>query len=420
MKHHTMIEICYQVGTQAYGGLLRLLSPAIPKARLFVAGRKDWRARLKADWNPQGAPVAWFHCASLGEFEQGRPVIEAFREAFPAYRILLTFFSPSGYEVRKQYAGADYVCYLPLDTERNAEDFVALVRPSVAFFVKYEFWHFYTRALQRAGVPMVSFSAIFRPSQAFFKSYGGFYRDILARFAHIFVQNEASAQLLKGIGLQQVSVGGDTRFDRVAQVYAGRKEIPLAAAFKGETFTVVMGSSWQHDLQVTAQSLSEFPHPIKVIVAPHEIEEGKLRQVEEAFEGRKVLRYSQATPQTAAQADVLLIDNVGMLSSLYRYADVAYVGGAFGKGLHNILEASVYGIPVVFGARYQKFQEAVELVAERGAFSVPNAITFGKLLLRLYTDEPFRRHAGDVAFLYTQSRKGATAQVVDYCRGLLK
>ncbi|OIN60153.1 3-deoxy-D-manno-octulosonic acid transferase [Arsenicibacter rosenii] len=421
-----MFSALYHTSIYLYQGLLQLIAPLNPKAKLWVDGRRNWSEHLAGALAGNTAPVAWFHAASLGEFEQGRPVIEAFRQQYPAYKILLTFFSPSGYEVRKHYAGADIVAYLPSDTPANARRFVQLVHPAIAFFIKYEFWANYLHELRAAQVPVISFSTIFRPGQLFFKSYGGFYRSLLRHFDHILVQNEVSVRLLDSIGITRRTLAGDTRFDRVKQVADQKKEIPVAAAFRldpsGNPVPVlVVGSAWQQDMEVLIPFLNGFTQPLKVIIAPHEIHDDEIEKWRQLLH-KTAVRYSQITAgntQELASADVLIIDNIGMLSSLYQYGQYAYIGGAFGKGLHNILEAATFSMPLFFGPNYRKFQEAIDLIDEGGAVSVSNTQELAAAFGRLYTDEPARQKASATSRSYVVRNIGATDKVMHIVNQLL-
>lgn len=414
-----MVKLAYILGIKGYKMALQLAKPFHKKASLFLEGRKNWRNKLKSQIGNQTATTAWFHCASLGEFEQGRPVIEAFKREYPDIKVVLTFFSPSGYEVRKNYSVADVVTYLPLDTPENARDFIAIVQPTVAFFVKYEFWHYYLKELRSKEVLTLSISAIFREDQLFFKSYGQFYRDILENFNHIFVQDEDSAKLLSDIAYRNYKVAGDTRFDRVKEIVDGRKELPDVASFKQGIFTLVVGSSWMPDIEVISSMLNNFDLPLKLIIAPHEIGEENLVKTEQAFQGKKVVRYSKLNESTASEYDILLIDNIGLLTSLYSYGDLAYVGGAFGKGLHNILEAASYGIPVIFGDNYGKFKEARDLVELKGVFSIKNDKELSDIFHKLYTNSLFREKVGKICSDYVVDNTGATVQIMEYCKNQL-
>ncbi len=340
-----MFLLLYTIALRLYALIIKVVALRNPKARQWAEGRKAIFQRIREKIEENTSPIVWFHSASLGEFEQARPVIEQFRGQYPAYKILLTFFSPSGYEVRKNYAGADYVFYLPLDSRKNARQFISMIKPKAAFFAKYEFWYYYLTELRQQAIPVLSFSAIFRPQQAFFKPYGGFFRGILRNFTHVFVQNEESKQLLNSIGLRNVTVAGDTRFDRVSTVASQRKEIPVVAAFKGDHKLLVIGSSWMQDMDVVIPMLNRFPHPLKVVIAPHELHQDEMQRLEKELKG-KIVRFSQVQVESVHNADVLIIDNIGMLSSIYSYADFAYIGGGFGKGIHNILEAATFGMPV--------------------------------------------------------------------------
>src|SRR6185295_3731851 len=309
-------------------------------------------------------------CSSLGEFEQGRPVIEAFRKQFPTFKILLTFFSPSGYEVRKNYDQADFIFYLPWDTRKHARYFVEKVRPSLVIFVKYEFWYHFTNEIHKKNIPLISISSIFRPDQPFFRMYGSLFRSILKSFSHFFVQNPLSAELLLGIGINQVTVSGDSRFDRVKQIMENAERLTLADQFKDSQKVMVIGSAWPEDMEVLYPFINEHRGRLKFIIAPHEISDGFIQEIEKSVQG-KVIRYSQAQVSTLQDYNILIIDNVGMLSRLYRYGEFAFVGGGFGQGLHNILEPACYGIPIFFGNKtFQKFQEANDLILRGGAFEV--------------------------------------------------
>ncbi|WP_254244222.1 3-deoxy-D-manno-octulosonic acid transferase [Hymenobacter sp. BRD128] len=396
-----------------YALLLRLAAPFNPKAAAWVAGRQELLPRIARALAGDAAPRLWVHCASLGEFEQGRPLIEGLRRQYPGHKIVLTFFSPSGYEVRKSWPGADYVFYLPLDTAENARAFVAAVQPRLAVFVKYEFWYYFLRELQQQYIPAVAVAAIFRPSQVFFKPWGGFFREILSQLSYIFTQNEASAKLLRGLGLARVSVAGDTRFDTVAATaLAPARPLPLAEAFVADGAPVlVAGSTWPEDLPALAPLLRKHARAMRFVVAPHEVSEAHLQEIEAALPGLTV-RYSLASPATVAEARLLLIDNVGMLSQLYRFGRFAYIGGAFGAGLHNTLEAAAFGLPVFFGPRYERFQEAVELVELGCAFSVDSARQLEAAFDRLYYNEEARLKVQDTSLDYVHTHAGATGRIL--------
>ena len=356
------------------------------------------------------ARYIWFHAASLGEFEQGRPLIEKIRAKYPDYRILLTFFSPSGYEVRKNYRGADIVCYLPFDKPRNVRKFLDLVNPCMAFFIKYEFWKNYLDELHKRRIPVYSVSSIFRRGQIFFKWYGGTYRNVLRNFDHIFVQNERSQRYLAKIGINRVTVVGDTRFDRVLQIREEAKDLPLVELFKNNTMTFVAGSSWQPDEDLFIEYFNQHPE-VKLIIAPHVIDENHLVEIIRKLK-RPYVRYTRADEKNVRKADCLIIDCFGLLSSIYRYGEIAYIGGGFGVGIHNTLEAAVYGIPVIFGPKYQKFQEAVQLLEAKGGFSVKSYEELKALLDRMLEDESFLRETGTNAGTYVTGNAGATDKVL--------
>lgn len=384
----------------------------------MLQGREGQFERLHTQLEGNTAPIAWFHCASLGEFEQGRPVIEAFREAFPAYKLLLTFFSPSGYEIRKNYAGADFIFYLPFDSAANAARFLNITQPRLAVFVKYEFWHYYLQALRERNIPAISISAIFRPKQVFFKSYASFYRNILSHFTHIYTQNQASAALLHSIGITHTSVAGDTRFDRVLQTAAGVKTIPLVEAFAREQQVFMIGSSWPADMEVLLPLIQKYRQKLKFIIAPHEIKEPEMTDIVQSL-GNSAIRFSGANTSNVAGADVLIIDNIGMLSSLYSYGTYAYIGGAFGKGLHNTLEAAVFGLPLFFGPNYDKFQEAKDLVALKCAFPVADAEGLIEAFERVYQSESMRTTIAITEKQYVQEQAGATTTIMADIKRLL-
>lgn len=385
--------------------------------------RKMWRGEraafsvLRGKVNPSASYV-WFHAASLGEFEQGRPIIERLRLKHPEYKILLTFFSPSGYEVRKDYEGADIVCYLPLDTPLNAIRFLRLVRPSMAFFIKYEFWYNYLHILKHRGVPVYSVSSIFRPEQIFFRWYARDYAKVLRCFTHFYVQNEISRQLLAKIGISNATVTGDTRFDRVLQIKEQLRPLPIVESFAGDKKVFVAGSSWQPDEDIFVPFFNKH-RGWKLVIAPHVIGEERLSEIVATVEGN-VVRYTQTTPAEAAKADCLIIDCYGLLSSVYHYAHVAYVGGGFGVGIHNVLEAAVWGVPVIFGPNNKHFQEAQGLLANKGGYEIANAADFDGIMTRLMGDERFLSESGERAAAFVESCTGATDKILAAVEHLLR
>lgn len=391
--------------------------------------RKMWRGEreafkiLKQKVDPN-AKYIWFHAASLGEFEQGRPLMERIRKDYPQYKILLTFYSPSGYEVRKNYEGADIICYMPVDTRLNAIRFLRLVRPVMAFFIKYEFWSNFLHILKHRNIPTYSVSSIFREDQVFFKWYGRNYAGVLKCFTRFFVQNEESKRLLEGIGITAVDVVGDTRFDRVLQIKEAAKHLPICEAFRTgvassqsadvphHDFKVfVAGSSWPPDENIFIPFFNEHKD-WRLLIAPHVIAEEHLKLILSLIKGKKVVRYTQTTPEEAADADVLIIDCFGLLSSMYNYGDVAYIGGGFGVGIHNTLEAAVWNMPVIFGPNNKKFQEAQGLLKSGGGFEINTYEDFSGLMGSLMNDETFLKQAGDKAGAFVAHLAGATDKVL--------
>ena len=391
--------------------------------------RKMWRGEreafkiLKQKVDPN-AKYIWFHAASLGEFEQGRPLMERIRKDYPQYKILLTFYSPSGYEVRKNYEGADIICYMPVDTRLNAIRFLRLVRPVMAFFIKYEFWSNFLHILKHRNIPTYSVSSIFREDQVFFKWYGRSYAGVLKCFTRFFVQNEESKRLLEGIGITAVDVVGDTRFDRVLQIKEAAKQLPICEAFRTRVassqsadvphhdFKVfVAGSSWPPDENIFIPFFNEHKD-WRLLIAPHVIAEEHLKLILSLIKGKKVVRYTQTTPEEAAEADVLIIDCFGLLSSMYNYGDVAYIGGGFGVGIHNTLEAAVWNMPVIFGPNNKKFQEAQGLLKSGGGFEINTYEDFSGLMSSLMNDETFLKQAGDKAGAFVAHLAGATDKVL--------
>ncbi|MBC5993231.1 3-deoxy-D-manno-octulosonic acid transferase [Pontibacter cellulosilyticus] len=413
------MKLLYDIGLKAYEAAIALASPFNEKARLMRQGREQQFDKMKRAFAGNQAPVVWFHCASLGEFEQGRPVMEAFKMAYPKYKILLTFFSPSGYEIRKNYTGADYIFYLPLDSAQNAKQFLDIAELELAVFVKYEFWHYYLQELQQRNIPILSVSAIFRPDQVFFKPYGEFNRNMLRRFTHIYTQNKTSLQLLKRIGIKQASIAGDTRFDRVLQTAASVKSIPLVKAFVAGKEVFMVGSSWPADVEVLLPLIQKYSQNINFIIAPHEVNEASITTMMQSL-GEGAIRFSKATETDVAKYNVLVIDNIGMLSSLYSYGTYAYIGGAFGKGLHNTLEAAVFGLPLFFGPKYEKFQEAKDLIGIGCAFSVNTSQELLQKFEEVHTTPGFRQSITSKEKTYVQEQAGATAKIMADIKALLK
>ena len=401
------IPVLYTIAIYLYQFLVILVSPFHRKARTMLKGQREAFRILKQKVDKQ-ADYVWFHAASLGEFEQGRPLMERFRREHPQYRILLTFFSPSGYEVRKNYDGADIVCYLPFDTPSNVYRFLHLIRPRMAFFIKYEFWMDYMWACHHYHIPFYSVSSIFRPNKIFFRWYGRPYAHTLKYVDHFFVQDEQSRELLARRGyVDNVTIVGDTRFDRVIDIARQAKELPLVERFcQGAPSVFVAGSTWPPDEDIIIPYFNSHPDQ-KLILAPHVIDDSHLRQIEQKLK-RPCLRYSQATEANVAQADCLIIDCFGLLSSIYRYGQVAYVGGGFGAGIHNVPEAAVYGIPVLIGPNNKGFREAQDLLRMGGCFEITGQTLFNAVVDRLMADRKLREVRGAVCKDYITSNAGAS------------
>ena len=388
------------------------------KARSFHQGQQHLLADLIQTLAPEQKPLVWIHCASLGEFEQARPLIEKIKREFPICKVFLSFFSSSGYERQKDYAHADYVYYLPYDTPHNARVMIKTLKPALVIFVKYEFWYHYSKHLCKKGVPVLSVSSIFRRGQSFFQPWGGFFRQLLKNFSHFFVQNEESKALLAEIGINQVTISGDTRFDRVWEISAGTKPLPPVKLFKGEHQLMVIGSSWPADLELLIPFINQRPEGLKFVIAPHEVHEKGIKKIEKELEVEST-RLSTTSDASLKKSTVLIIDSIGLLSSLYAYAEFAFVGGAFGDGLHNILEPAVYGMPVFFGNKnYRKFREAVDLAEKGGAFPVSNTKSFQDCFASLQLEER-RKEVAAITKNYVASNLGATEKIMDYCRNIL-
>jgi len=379
------------------------------KAKKWVNGRKNFPSFSFQE------KTIWMHCSSLGEFEQGRPVLEALRKQYPSTPIILSFFSPSGYEIRKNYAGADQVIYLPMDSSRHAKKLITAINPALVIWVKYEYWYYYLTELKKREIPVLLVSGIFRPSQPFFKWYGAIWVYMLESFRHIFVQNEYSKKMVGQVGIQNnVSVSGDTRFDRVIDIAQKGEAVPFIREFIGQQPTLVAGSTWEDDEVELIHYVRLHPET-KFIIAPHEIDAQNLADVKKEFSNAVFYSELSNRQDIPAQANVLIIDNIGMLSRLYQYADITYVGGGFGSdGIHNVLEAAVYGKPVIFGPVYEKFAEARELVETGGAFSINNALELEKKLDELFGEKDKLIAAGKAAGEYVQNKRGATRQIMDY------
>lgn len=417
------MSILYTLGIYLYLLFIRMAAFFHPKAKLWWSGRKNWAEKLSTELSTKrkaGQSLIWVHSASLGEFEQGRPLMEAIKQQYPEVFILLTFFSPSGYEIRKNYPYADLVCYLPADLPGNARKFLAIAKPQLAIFVKYEFWYNFLNALHKKEIPVWLIAALFRPQQPFFQTWGHWYLQILRAFEHFFVQNQSSLELLKKYQLQQYTLAGDPRIDRVLQIAAEAKTFPVVESFAQGSSVLMAGSTWGLD-EVLLAGLwgnQELCQGWKLIIAPHEIGASHLEQIEQKF-GGKCVRYSEFQAEEHANRTVLIIDNIGMLSALYRYATIAYIGGGFGTGIHNTLEPMAFGLPVIFGSKFQKFEEAVMNVKTGGAFVVQEQRELNQVFSQL-KDPTFRGQASTAVKHYLQENQGATLKIMARLKKLIK
>jgi 3-deoxy-D-manno-octulosonic-acid transferase len=408
-----MMRFLYNSGIRFYHFLIWVVSFRNPKARKWLSGRKNLFEKIQEEVIP-GERLLWFHVSSLGEFEQARPVIEGVKKDFPDYKILLTFFSPSGYELRKDYPLVDYVYYLPLDTPHNASRFLDIVQPDKAFFVKYEFWFNFLTELKKREIPTYIFSALFRPSQFFFRPWGKWFRKALKAYTHIFVQNQSSSDILKKFGFENVSISGDTRLDRVAQIARAASQLPKLEKFCAGSKVIVAGSTWLEDEALFINYLNECTHKVKFVVAPHEVNERSLERITSVLKRPYILYSANSTPEELEAAEVLIVDGYGYLVSVYRYAQIAYIGGGFTTGIHSILEPAVYGMPVVFGPDYHKFHEAVEMIQLGAAHSISNYEELNNLFESYLTDPIRLANESHFASQYVESNRGATEQIVRY------
>lgn len=406
-----IMKSVYTLLIAVYGMLAAITSVFSVKARKWVSGRRGWRSMITG-FNKGEDRVLWIHCASLGEFEQGRPLIEEIKNNRPGWKVVLTFFSPSGYEVRKDYRYADLVMYLPSDLPLNVRYFLDHVDPDLVMIVKYEFWYNYLTELRRRKIPTYLVSGIFRPSQYFFRWYGWFTRNMFSVFSHIFLQDAESGKLLEGIGFRDYTVAGDTRFDRVSQIAGSAGELPEIEAFRAGERLFVAGSTWDDDEDIITRYINSRPEIMKWIIVPHEIGPQHLARIEEKLTVPSV-RYSTLSERSGSER-VLIIDNIGMLSSVYRYASLAAVGGGFGKGIHNILEAACWGVPVLFGPNHLKFREATDLIRAGGAFSFTGFGEFSTTVDNILGDDALYKKAGTVCKAYIAENTGATESVLSF------
>ena len=414
----TVALFFYNLSISLYRLAIYMARPFNKKAKLFIEGRKNLFEQLdRLKESPH--PVVWFHCASLGEFEQGRPLIEAFRLKHPNHQILLTFFSPRGYEVRKDYEGVDLVTYLPLDTHANAEQFIHIVQPIMAVFVKYEIWHHFFSTLRKYEIPFTIISSIFRPDQIYFRKSGGFNANILRNVTHIFTQDNFSKELLEGIKINDVTVAGDTRFDRVQTIVSRAQDNELVKEFVGTNESFIIGSSWSEDMKVLIPFINQQVGNRKFIIAPHEIHANRIEQLVKELKGKTVM-YSNATLDTIQSFDVLIVDTVGILAQLYRYGSFAYIGGAFGNGLHNILEAATFGLPIFFGNKnFSKFRVARDLVKLECAFPVSDTNDFIQIFDEV-SKEDKKEEIERLIKHYVEDNTGATRKILNHITNWVK
>ncbi|MDA3909842.1 MAG: 3-deoxy-D-manno-octulosonic acid transferase [Bacteroidales bacterium] len=404
------MRIFYQLGVNIYWFIIRCFALFNDKAKRFIRGRINWKTSLQALRNPD-AKYIWIHCASLGEFEQGRPFIEEVKRKFPQYSICLTFFSPSGYEIQKNYSLADIVFYLPKDSTKNANAFLDILKPEISFFVKYEFWFHYLNQLQKHAIPTFLISGIFRENQIFFKAWAGFFRNMLGMYQHIFVQDEPSLLRLKQIGVLHASIAGDTRFDRVWEITKEDCKLEVFEQFVKDDFCIVAGSTWPQDESIL-KALMQYHSELKLILAPHETDSQHIQQIEQSFKDIPFVKFSNYETTEIDKSRVLIIDSVGLLSKLYRYGKIAYIGGGFGKGIHNTLEAACYGLPVIFGPNYEKFKEACDLIAVGAAFPVNSE----KEMIQTVQDfqqQSKQKDVGQIALNYISQKRGATQKIME-------
>ncbi|MCT1531675.1 3-deoxy-D-manno-octulosonic acid transferase [Sphingobacterium daejeonense] len=407
-----MMRFLYDLGISIYSLLIWILAPFNAKAKLLVNGRKRLMKQIEQTVE-QGQEYIWFHFASLGEFEQGRSVMEQIKQRFPSEKIIVTFFSPSGYEIRKNTPLADYVFYLPADTSKNARKFLDILNPKFAVFTKYEYWYHYFNELNKRNIRLLMISAIFREDQIFFKQYGGFFRSILKKVSYFFTQNNESVNMLKWIGITKAGLAGDTRFDRVVELPKQHKEILPALHFSKDSNVLVAGSTWPED-EILLKELLEKHKDLKAIIAPHEIHDDHINALQKMFPNAMLFsKYDTYTDQQKTVSRELIIDNIGMLSSLYHYGRIAYIGGGFGAGIHNTLEAATYGMPVIFGPKYEKFQEAIDLLELGAGFSISKYPELEEVFTALQQSDKLLK-SSLAAKNYVQQRSGATQIIMKY------
>lgn len=413
------MNIIYNTFISLYGTGISVAASFNPKAKLWKSGRKNWKNKLKNAISTNDK-VIWMHCSSLGEFEQGRPVMEKIRNEFPDHKLAVSFFSPSGYEIRKDYKGADYIFYLPLDTQKNAKNLIKFLHPEVLILVKYEYWYNLLNRLEKKKIPVIVISAVIKEDNLFFRPFGSWFQKIIASINHFFVQDQDSKNLLESIGIRQVTISGDTRFDRVKEILASEPKLEFVEKFKSDKKLIVAGSTWSDDESILVNFInSKLPENWKVIFAPHNIHEKEIKSLAEKIE-KPVAIYTKSNASEIEKAQVLIVDTIGMLTKIYAYSDISYVGGGFTKtGVHNTLEPAVFGVPVIFGPNYEKYFEAIDLLENQGAIRFVDQFDFDEKMENLIEDNMERIRRGDAAQNYIQQKPNSTALIMNYLNNLI-
>lgn len=414
------MQALYTFFIQMYGFAISITAHFNPKANLWISGRKNWKNKMKQAISPDDK-VIWVHCSSLGEFEQGRPVMEKIKKEFPYHKLAVSFFSPSGYEVRKDYQGADYIFYLPLDTPKNAKQLIKILHPEVLILVKYEYWYNLLKRLQKKDIPVIVISAVIKEDNLFFRPFGSWFRKIIAGIEHFFVQDNDSKNLLESIGIEKVTVSGDTRFDRVKEIREANARVEFIEKFKGNSKLIVAGSTWSDDEEILVKFIHEkLPDDWKLIFAPHNIKEKEIISLSEKI-NKKTAVYTKSDQNQIENSQILILDTIGTLTKIYAYSDVSYVGGGFTKtGVHNTLEPTVFGVPIIFGPNYENYFEAIDLLENQGAVRFIDQYDFDQKMTNLIENEDERKLRGNAAENYIQGKPNSTELIIDYLKSLIK
>ncbi|NLN32050.1 MAG: 3-deoxy-D-manno-octulosonic acid transferase [Flavobacteriaceae bacterium] len=414
------MQALYTFFIQMYGFAVSIAAHFNPKANLWISGRKNWKNKMKQAISPDDK-VIWVHCSSLGEFEQGRPVMEKIKKEFPHHKLAVSFFSPSGYEVRKDYQGADYIFYLPLDTPKNAKQLIKILHPEVLILVKYEYWYNLLKRLQKKDIPVIVISAVIKEDILFFRPFGSWFRKIIAGIEHFFVQDNDSKNLLESIGIEKVTVSGDTRFDRVKEIREANARVEFIEKFKGNSKLIVAGSTWPDDEEILVKFINEkMPDDWKLIFAPHNIKEKEILSLSEKI-NKKTAVYTKSDQNQIENSQILILDTIGMLTKIYAYSDLSYVGGGFTKtGVHNTLEPTVFGVPIIFGPNYENYFEAIDLLENQGAVRFIDQYDFDQKMTNLIANEDERKLRGNAAENYIQGKPNSTELIIDYLKSLIK